>query len=244
MHIKKNSLPFMRKTALVLSLLILVACGVQKIPQSELDTLEPVKLYETTNDYLNRQPMEVDAGVLIKDKSDQHITIKGIFDLNTGLKVDRAISAWALEYNHSNYFNLGYSTDVNHWASYAKFDIEGKYCAIFIDDNSPNVLKTTSTYYGGGLSGVLMAESLKWNKNWKDKNGIKKKILFIDTQDISPKMRSRNTGSIGNYLTRKQFQKILDDVDMTLTDEKIKDIEFEVIVEVIETANKNNSIKQ
>lgn len=230
----------MKKSAWILGLLIFASCSVQKIPLSELDTLEPVKLYETTEDYLKKQPMKVEAGILIKDKSDQHITITGLFDRNTGLQIDRGLSAWALEYNDYNYFNLGYSRDVNHWRSYAKFDIEGKYCAIFIDDNSPNVLKTTDTHYGGGLAGGLMVESLAWNKNWRDKNGVKKKILFIDTQDISPKMLSRNPGSMGNYLTRTQFQKIIDEVDMASTDEKIKEIEFEVIVEVIETANKNS----
>lgn len=107
-----------------------------KIPLHELSTLDPVKLYETTTDYIKKQPMNLNAGVLIKDKSDQHITIKGIYDLKTGEKIDRGISAWALEYNDSNYFNLGYSTDLNNWNSYAKFDIEGKYSAVIIDDNS------------------------------------------------------------------------------------------------------------
>lgn len=79
-----------------------------------------------------------------------------------------------MEYGDENYFNLGYSTDFNQWSSYGKFDIEGKYAAIIIDHNSPNILKFTGNAYGGGLTGALIAESLKWNKNWKDKNGIKK----------------------------------------------------------------------
>lgn len=126
---------------------------------------------------------------------------------------------------------------MNHWNSYAKLDIEGKYSAVIIDENSPYILRTTSNNYGGGLAGVLIAESLKWNKNWTDKNGNKKKILFIDTQDISAKKLNRNASSHGNYLTRKQFQKVLDEINMTLSEEKIKDIEFEKVLEIIETAN-------
>lgn len=229
----------MKKIALILFVLSLASCGIKKIPLSELDTLDSVELYETTTDFLNKQPMTDNAGVLIKDQSDQHITIKGIFDKKTGEKIDKGISAWALKYKDNNYFNLGYSTDINHWNSYAAFDIEGKYSAIIIDDNSPSILKTTSTAYGGGLAGSLIAESLKWNKNWKDKNGVKKKILFIDTQDISPGMLNRNASSHGNYLTRKQFQKLMDEIDMSLPEEKIKDIEFEKVIEIIETANKN-----
>lgn len=231
----------MKRIAFFLCLLSLASCGVQKIPLNELDSLDAVTLYETTSDYLNKQHMQVDAGVLIKEQSKQHITIKGIFDRKTGEKIDKAISAWALEYRDDNYFNLGYSTDMNHWSSYAKLDIEGKYSAIIIDDNSPSILKTTSNSYGGGIAGSLIAESLKWNKNWKDKDGIKKKILFIDTQEISPKKLNRNASSHGDYLTRKQFEKLMEETDTSLSEEKIKDIEFEKVIEIIETANKNNS---
>ena len=227
----------MKKIYLIVCILTLISCGTQKISLNELHTLDPVKLYASTEDYLKKQPMNVDAGVLIKDKSNQHITVKGIFDLKTGEKIDKGISAWALEYKDANYFNLGYSTDLNHWNSYAKLDIEGKYSAVIIDDSSPYILKTTSNTYGGGLAGALIAESLKWNKNWKDKNGVRKKILFIDTQDISPKKLNRNASSHGNYLTRKQFQKVMDEIDMNLSEEKIKDIEFEKVIEIIETAN-------
>lgn len=227
----------MKKIVLILSVFSLLSCGVKKIPLNELHTLEAVKLYETTEQYLKEQPMNVDAGVLLKDQSDQHISIKGIFDKKTGEKIDRGISAWALEYKDENYFNLGYSTDVNHWNSYAKMDIEGRYSAIIIDDNSPNILKTTGNTYGGGLTGGLIAESLKWNKNWKDKNGNKKKILFIDTRDISSKQLNRNASSHGNYLTRKQFQQLIDETGISVPEEKIKDIEFEKVLEIIETAN-------
>ncbi len=227
----------MKKISLLVCILSFISCGTQRVALNELHTLDPVKLYETTGDYLQRKPMNVQAGVLIKDQSNQHVTVKGIYDLRTGEKIDKGISAWAMEYKDDNYFNLGYSTDLNHWNSYAKLDIEGKYSAVIIDENSPYVLKSTGNTYGGGLAGVLIAESLKWNKNWEDRNGVKKKILFIDTRDISPKSQNRNASSHGNYLTRKQFQKLMDEVNMTLTEEKIKEIEFERVIDIIEKAN-------
>ena len=229
----------MKRILLLFSILLFVSCGVRKVPLNELSSLKPVTLYETTDAFLNKRPMNVEAGILLKEQSDQHITVKGIFDRRTGEKIDRGLSAWALDYNDKSYFNLGYSTDVNHWKSYAKFDIEGKYSIIVIDDNSPHVLKSTSNSYGGGLTGVLIAESLKWGKNWKDRNGVKKRILFIDSEDISPKMLDRNRSSHGNYMTRKQFQKILDEAGIELSEERIKDVEFEKILEIIHIANGN-----
>lgn len=227
----------MKQTTLIFALLLLTSCGVQKVPLNELHTLEPVKLYETSNDFLNKKPMKNELGVLVKDKGNQHITTKGVFDLTTGVRSKKGISAWAIEYNDNLYFNLGYSTDVNHWGSYARFDIEGKYCAIIIDDNSPYILKSTSQSYGGGLAGVLIAESLKWGKNWKDENGSKKRLLFIDTEDVQNQMMNRNESAHGNYFTKKQFKKILDETGTVLTNEKIKDIEFDRIIKLINSAN-------
>lgn len=227
----------MRKATLLITLLILTSCGV-KIPLSELHTLEPIKAYETSNDFLAKKPMTAKLGVFVMEKSKQHITTKGIFNLDTGKINKMGESAWAIEYKGENYFSLGYSDDVNHWNSYAKFDIEGKYCAIIIDENSPSILNSTSVTYGGGISGFLLSESRKWGKNWKDKNGNKKKLLFIDNEDVKNKFIGRNPSSHGNYLTKQQFQKILHVTGTAMSDEKIKDIEFEKILELIKTANK------
>lgn len=227
----------MKRLISIVTILFISSCGVQRVPVDELNTLEPITLYETSEDFLNKKSMDVNLGILIKDKSPQHITTEGVFDLTTGEKSKKGISAWAINFNSENYFNLGYSDDVNHWGSYAKFDIEGKYCAIIIDENSPNILKSTSNVYGGGLTGALIAESRKWGKNWKDENGVKKKLLFIDNQNVKNKMMNRNQSSHGNYLTKKQFEKIVEETGMNFTEDKIKDIEFEKILKVIKTAN-------
>ncbi|MBV7439826.1 hypothetical protein KRX57_00155 [Weeksellaceae bacterium TAE3-ERU29] len=228
----------MKKLFLLFIVFTFVSCEIQKVPQNQLNTLIPVILYETSTDFINKKPQDAHVGILITEESSQHITIEGIFDLETGQRIVDGNSMWALNYKNNNYFNLGYSSDLNHWKSYAKFDIEGKYCAIIIDENSPYVLTTTGSNYGGGLTGLLIAESQKWGKNWKDKNGVKKKILFIDTEDISSGMFDRNRSSLGNYLTRKQFEKLLNKSGITLNDSNIKNVSFERVIEVIKEANK------
>lgn len=231
----------MKKNILFLMLILLASCGPQKIKLSELHTLEPIKLFETSTDFLNQRAMGTELGVLITDKSDQHITTKGVFDLKTGEVNNKGLSAWAIEYKDERYFNLGYSSDLNHWGSYAKFDIVGTFCVIIIDDDSPHILQSKSQgYYGGGLVGglasALVAESSKWGKNWKDKEGNKKKLLFIDTEKVKPQAMNRNASAHGNYLTKKELEKILEITETTL-EEDIKDIHFEKIIELIKIAN-------
>ena len=148
----------MKPNFLYISFLFFLSCGVKNIPMDQLNELQPVKLYATTLDFLNKQPMMVDAGALINNQSDQHITVKDFFNMETGQKISRAMSAWAVEYKEKNYFNLGYSTEVHNWKSFAKLDLEGKYCLTIIDDKSPKVFKHTNNSYLGGLSGYLATQ--------------------------------------------------------------------------------------
>ena len=227
----------MRKFVLIIALISLYSCGTQKATVAEIASAKPITLYKTTGDFINNNPMQLNASAIIAYKSDQHITLKSIIDPVTGMRIKNATSAWAIKYNGKNYFNLGYSDDLNNWNSYAKFDIEGKICAIFIDENSPNVLKASSTYYGGGLAEVLIKESTKWGKNWKDKNGNKKKILFIDTNKLKVVNGRRNTGSLGNYLTREQLKELIIKHRINFNINNIKEISFEKVVEIIKLIN-------
>ena len=227
----------MKKLILIITLVSLYSCGTQKASQAEIAKSKPIILYETTNDFTTNSPMQIKANAVIKKESNQHITIKKIIDPISGMKIKRAISAWAIKYNGNNYFNLGYSNDLNNWKSYAKFDIEGKICAIIIDKNSPNILKNSSTYYGGGLTGVLIGESTKWGKNWKDKKGNKKKILFIDTSNTLNKINGRNQGSLGNYLTRKDLKELIKKYQINIDTNNINEISFEKAIEIIKMIN-------
>jgi hypothetical protein len=185
--------------------------------------------------------MSVKTIAKIKEESDKYILIKSIVDSATQKPIKRAKSAWALEYNGDKYFNLGYSGDYNHWNLFVKFDIIGKYCAVFIDKKTPAIIKNSgnnSVYYGGGLAGaltgILVNASTKWNKNWKDKEGDAVKILFTDTSDTVEQFAARNSVSRANLLTRDKLRELIADKK---TDVKIKDIPFEEVVEIIKQKN-------
>lgn len=51
----------MNKLFFALVLFLMFSCEVQKLPADQLSNLKPVKLYDTTEDYLNRKAREVDA---------------------------------------------------------------------------------------------------------------------------------------------------------------------------------------
>jgi hypothetical protein len=196
-----------------------------------------VDLFMLTQDYLNSTYSHEGATMIVKELGDSHIRMKKIINPTTGKKIRFASSSWALNYKGGNYFNLKYSTDLNNQRVFVKMDIEGKnYCAIIIDENSPRIIKNSGIYYGGGLQGVLIKESNKWNTNWKDENGSKKKILLIDLNNKEAPMMGVNTYCSG-YLLRRKDVKNLFGVNKPLSE--IKKMSFEEIVSIIEMHNKN-----
>ncbi len=226
----------MKKLIIIYSIL-LASCGAQKATMEEVQQSKEVFLYPTMLDYTRDKVSKEKIGVIIKDSSQQHITIKKFINLNTKTKDRKAMKAWGIQYKGNDYFNLGYSTDVNHWKSYAKIDIKGPYSAILVDENSPYILNSTSNYYGGGLTGALIAESHKWNKNWKDKEGKKHKIIIINTFDIPQNPPSYYLGNQGNYLTRKQLKKMIKDYNLPYDTSKIKEISYEKVLKIIKKVN-------
>ncbi len=119
---------------------------------------------------------------------------------------------------------------------YLKFDIIGKYCAFIIDENSPNIIKNGGGSHGSGLTGVLIKESSKWNKNWKDNKGKKKKILFVSTLDLYPyKEGLRNANcNLANFLSRKELKEITKE---KFPEIDIKGITFEKVINIIHSLN-------
>jgi hypothetical protein len=219
----------MKKILLVIITLLLINISNAQIKESR------ILLYKTTADFMNDSIWDVDAIALIKEQNESYIKIKQIIDPKTRKRLKKGISAWAIKYNGIKYFNLGYSNDLNNWKTYVKFNIIGKYSAIIIDKNTPNAVKNGRQIYGGGLTGVLIGESRKWNKNWIDKNGEKEKILFIDTNQIKKKNASRNAEcSLAYYLTRKKLKEIVKD---KFPDINLEKISYEKVIEIIKELN-------
>lgn len=201
-------------------------------------TESPIKLYQNTRDFIKGTAWEVNAIALIEHESDHHIQIKKIIDSVTKKSIKRGTSAWAIEYKGEKYFNLGYSGDLNRWNHYIKFDVIGRYSVIIIDDTIPFNTKADTGYYGAGLSGVLIGESNKWGKKWKNNNDEKKKILFIDLHDLDRKSHfSYNAQcTTANYLTRTKLKEIMGE---KFPDINVKDVSFDQAMEIINSLNES-----
>lgn len=194
-----------------------------------------VLLYGNSGDVYYKNP-GTPAIAVIKDSSARHLRVKKFTNLQGG-KLKRSVFTWAIDYNDRMYFNLGYSTDLNNWMVFVPFDIQGKYAVIFIDENSPAIVRRGGSNYAMGLAGVLANESTKWGKAWIDREGKKRRFLFIDTDDIQDSLTG-NTASHGNYLTRNQLKELCAKNGIELPEMKIKDLPFEEVVELIHTMNR------
>ena len=82
-----------------------------------------------------------------------------------------------------------------------------------------------------------MKDSVKWGKAWLDKDGNKRRILFIDTLKYVPEAGSRNGGSLGNYLTRSQLTDMLEGHKIDIQDRKAKELSFEEVMQFINEMN-------
>ena len=195
-----------------------------------------VNLFKTTDDYISKSYSDTNVTLLIKEIGENHIWFKKFIDDETGKKIKKAHTSWALEYNGNTYFNLGYSLDLNNWKVFIKLNSEGnKYCMSFIDNNAPNIIKNSGPNYGGGLQAVLMKDSNKWGKSWKNSEGKKVKILFIELLDQKEPMMSRNKGSLGNLLKRKELKAKF---ELEKSNAEIKEMTFEEVLEILERNNK------
>lgn len=206
-----------------------ISANAQKVKQ-------PVILYSTTREFLSDNPIKTDAFAVVERFSTNHFKIKKFIDEN-GKKIKGGMSAFAVKFEGESYFNLFYSTDVPNPTCYARFDIIGRYCAIIIDDKTPSFIRNGASYYPMGAGGALMKDSVKWGKAWLDKDGNKKRILFIDTLKYVPEVGKRNGGSLGNYLTRSQLSEILEVHKIDIQGRKTKELSFEEVLQFINEMN-------
>jgi len=119
---------------------------------------------------------------------------------------------------------------------YAKFNIVGTICALFIDDNTSNTIKQGGVNYGSGPASVLMSNADKRGKNWKDAKDEKHKILVFNTDNIIDyKIRYINIEY--KLLSQKNFNEVL---GTQLSDSEIDNLTFEKVKEIIIYLNKKD----
>lgn len=196
-----------------------------------LDTI-PVSLYETTEDFIKNKKRDVNALAIVRQQSNSHIFVKKIVDATTGKKIKKSIISWAIEHNGDFYFNLSHSSDMYQPNVFIKLEITGTYCAAFIDEHSAMIVKSGGINYSAtmGLSGVIVSESVKWNKSWKDQYNIKRKVLLINTSLVNESRKNVE----GNLLSRRQVTKFLGEKYAHL---EAKELTFESIVALIKKMN-------
>lgn len=198
------------------------------------DTIK-VNLYKTTNDYQVKKFTDTNISLVVKEVGENYIWAKKFIDESTGKNLTKINASWAITYKGNTYLNLGYTNDLNNWKVFLKFDIEGNnFCASFINDNTPNIVKNSGPYYGGGLTGVLIKESGKWGKNWIKQNGTKAKILFINLNKQNQPFGSRHKGSLGYLITRKELKEKL---ELEKTNEEMDKMTFEEAIALIHERN-------
>lgn len=189
-----------------------------------------VKLYKQLEDLLAGEPTRI-VKLIPKEVANSHIRVKK-FTSDIDKQDRREVrTSFALEYNGIKYFNLENSEDHHQSFTYVKFDIIGKYCAVIIDKNTPNIVKNGGGTYMG-LSGFIGSESRKWNKYWYDTYGLKRKILFIN-----PEYENKEGRIIANLLTGKEVQLYFDN---TKSEEEIRRMYFEEVEELIKIVNSKN----
>jgi hypothetical protein len=224
--LKKSMLKLVASfSLLVVSLSISIAQDIEK----------PVKVYTNANNFLDRK--EISTMAIMKSESELHVQVKRIIDPENNKK-KRSLLPWAIQYNDVDYFNLGYSEDVKNWNVFARFDIVGKFSAIFIDKDSPKEF-FNKTANGASLVGLLATESIKWNKAWIDHKGEKRRILLINTTVYVPRDSPRvENGCLGNYLSKGQLRELIESNKIDIQNKEVNKLSFEEVVEVIHKLNK------
>ena len=167
----------MKKLILLLSVIFLYSCGAQKATIEETRTSKSIIIYDTMNDYLNKTPLNIKAKVIIKDESDQHVTLKIIFDPETGKKIKKWENFWVINYNGENYFNLFYSKDMPLFKTFVKLDIEGEICGFILDKDSHKIFNLKNSVkagpvIGNGKIGIAIVKTTKSGGVWIDENNI------------------------------------------------------------------------
>jgi len=197
-----------------------------------------VNTYKTTQDYISKTYTEVNVTLEVREITESYIRFRCFIDTQIGKKIKKLNSSWAIEYEGQNYFNLRYSSELHNQHVFIKMDIEGThYCASFIGEDPPKVIKRSGMNYGGGLQGILLKSSDKWFTNWIDKSGSKNKILLIDLINQEPIFMSKRTISKGILLSKKDF-KIKFGIKKSIA--KIREMTFEEVIDLIKYSNTIN----
>jgi len=201
--------------------------------------LEHIKFFKTTDDFINNTVTSENKVILIKQKVKierfdslsntlSFITGKKIVDKENATKCKDEPKHCVLQYGDHYFYNLLYSSDAKNAGSWAKIDIIGKYCLIFVypkSELSRSIGTHQTMMYGGGLAGALLQSSIMSGKNFINHKKEKVKIIFIDT---SKQTMAKKTVSKGDLLSKKVLKNLAEKYDINF-DADIASVEDIVI---------------
>lgn len=141
----------------------------------------PIEIFVSVDDFLSGVPTSGNYYARLKEKQEDYVFLSEVFDARTHRRIHKDSLAWAIRYKGEEYIHLKYTDKYFNENVYAKFDIVGDICAMYIDDETSKKVKSGGTYTTYDLSGYLDKEIKKWGDNWKNKAGDKCKVLTINT---------------------------------------------------------------
>ncbi|MBP2833205.1 hypothetical protein J8281_13505 [Aquimarina sp. U1-2] len=194
-----------------------------------------VKYFASTSDYTNKVISDEIVTVRLRDKSDTFIKVKKLLDKKTGKRSKKAGFPWAIQYDSLTYFNLRYCKEYLSPETFLKSDLNGKYIAIFLDKSAQKNINNQKNYYGGGLQGLLISESVKLGESWISESGDTSKILIVNTQKLDLNNIRGYKNAQWRLLTKKSINEIL---GLTLSKEEIKQLTTEKVKTLIINKNK------
>ena len=197
---------------------------------------EKIYWFETTSHYrYNKISKDYVIPKKIKFKSEKFLRITKLLNPLTKKKSKKISYPWAIYCDSTLYFNLRYGTSIKFDELYIKPDVKGRYCVVYANKEILEIIYQFSTqYYGGGLLGVLINDSSKWGRNWKNEKGEKVKILIVDTK----KLEIRNSKGRGNaawkVLSKKNINEIL---NTNYNKEVLKEMSLDQVKDIIKEKN-------
>lgn len=202
--------------------------------QGQIEEIQ-FRYYQSTPDYVNRHLSDETISGKVKKISDDYIWLKlGLINTETSEKSKDAPKAWAIHYEGEDYFNMDYVTDFAAPNFYMKFDVTGHYSLIILDDEDFATLEKArqDSYYGGGLSGVLINDAVTWGGSWLNESGEKMKLIFVNLGHLSLKSK-RGTNAPGFLLTKALLKDLIQQKD----EKKVAEYKVEEIIEIIQAKN-------
>jgi len=197
-----------------------------------------VNLFRTVEDFKKGLPSDSSAVAKVRRIEEDYVIIPKFFDSLTGKKLKGVNRAWALEWNGDLYFHMLYAVEYANPGVFLKFDkIGSKYCMIFIDDNSPNLIKNGGPFYGGGLTGGAISASQKGFGKWTRKNGLRSQIVIasMEWNEDSEEALSQYKAGKAHILYPRDFRRAFGLDDQSISE--IKEMTFEEVLDIIDAAN-------